>query len=79
MLVSDENASLPGFEAEAAAKLHQELLDVGEERLFEVRLVHHVARFEAKKLEHMWVTDDQGRCGALDASLHDRNQLGFVL
>lgn len=58
MFASNEDALLPGFEAEAVAHFQEELLQAVEQGVFEVGLGHDIAGAEAEELEDVGIADD---------------------
>lgn len=58
--ITDEDALLPRLEAKAPAQFQEEILQLVQQGIFQIRLVHDVSRFETQKLEHIGVADDEG-------------------
>ena len=68
MFASNEDALLPGFEAEAVAHFQEELLQAVEQGVFQVGLAHGVLGAQAEELEDVGIADDLAgqerlRCG----------------
>ena len=60
MFVSDEDAFLPGLEAEAVAQLEEEVLKAIQQGVFEVGLGHDITGTQSEELEDVGIADDVG-------------------
>ena len=69
VLVADQDALLAGFEAEAVPQFKEELLEVVEKLLFEVRLAHYLSGFQAEELEDVRIAHGERRRGGLGLGL----------
>ena len=58
VFASNEDAFLPGFEAEAVAHFQEKVLKAIKQRVFEVGLARGVLGAEAEKLEDVGIADD---------------------
>jgi hypothetical protein len=78
VIVANQDALLAGLEAEAMAKLEQELLQMVEKLVLEVRLTHHLARFETKKFNDVGITNRQCWFKGLRFVSSELGELGLV-
>ena len=58
VFASNEDAFLPGFEAEAVTHFQEKLLKAIKQRVFEVGLAHGLLGAEAEELEDVGIADD---------------------
>ena len=78
VLVADEEALLPGLEAEAMAHLQEELLQAVEQGVLKVRFAHGILRTDAEELEDVGIADDLGGLEGLGLGLRFGGEFGFV-
>jgi len=78
VFAADQQAFLPGFEAEAVAEFEQEVLQPVEQRVFALAFAHHFARLEAEELEDVGVADEVAAAGRFGTGLGQPGQRGFV-
>jgi hypothetical protein len=76
--LADDDALLPSFEAEAVAELHQERVEVVEERVFEVGFADSVLRPEAEELEDVGIADRELGLGLFGRRVGQPGELGLV-
>ena len=79
VLFADEEALLPGFEAEAVAHFHEEILKAIEQSVFDVGFTHDIAGAEAEELEDVGITDDLGGLEGFGPGVGGGREDGFVL
>ena len=65
ILSIDGQPLLSGFKTESLAKLQQKYLKMTDKSFLQVAFSKFLLRFQANKLEHVWITHDPFRCGRL--------------
>src|SRR6478736_5503727 len=77
--VADQDALLPSFEAEAVTKLEQELLQLVEQCVFQVRFGHHLLGLHAQEFEDVWITNAERGGRRFSAGSRELGQLLRIL
>ena len=78
VFAANENALLPGFEAEAVAHFQEKILKAIKQRVFEVGLAHGVLGAQAEELEDVGIADDPSGIEGFCSCVGDGCDFGFV-
>ena len=78
ILIAEEEAFLPGLEAEAVAHLEKEILKTVEQGIFEVGLAHDIAGAQAEEFEDVGIADDLGGLKGFRLGVGNGGELGLV-
>ena len=78
VLITDEEALLPGLKAKAVAHFGEEVLEAVEQGVFEVGSAHDIAGAKAEELEDVGIADDLGGLKGFCFGVGGGGELGFV-
>jgi hypothetical protein len=76
--LADDNTLLPGFQTKAVTEFHQEIMEIIQERGFEVGLADNFTGFEAKEFKDIGIADGQFRFGLFSDGVGHGGQLFLV-
>ena len=78
MLITNQNAFLPGFETKSVAQFQQECFKFIDKLVFQMGFAHHFFGFETEKLENVRIADCQLRLFFLSALLCQFREFLFI-
>jgi hypothetical protein len=78
VFVADEDALLPGLEAEAMTQLEKEILESIQQGVFQVRLGHDIPGTQAEELEDVGIPDDVDWLEPVRSGVSHGGELCFI-
>ena len=78
MLVADQDAFLASFKAEAMTEFQQEVLQLVDELLLQMRFAHHLGRLQTEELENVRIANVQRRV-LFGRLIGQFGQFGFIV